>query len=977
MDNQEKLKKLVKQFSENIEDYKSTKYDESNTRTDFIDKFFECLGWDVRNDQGHAESYREVVREDTIHVAGKPKAPDYSFRIGGNRKFFVEAKKPSVDIKMDMAASYQLRRYAYTSKLPLSILTDFEEFAVYDTRIKPKPTDKASTARIFYCSYEDYEKHWDFIETTFSKDAILKGSFDKYIKDPKRKKGTSEVDKEFLKQIDSWRIELAKNIALRNKELSIYDLNFAVQKIIDRIIFLRIAEDRGMEDYGTLQKMTENKDKKYHIYQELIKYFKRADDKYNSGLFDFKEDKITQKLTIDHKIFNEIIKDLYYPHSPYEFSVLPIEILGNIYEQFLGKTIRLTPGHLAKVEEKPEVRKAGGVYYTPQYIVDYIVKNTLGEKLKDRTPKQIEELTVLDPACGSGSFLITAYDYLLNHYLDYYTQDKQKDNALKKGLIHEVGENDFRLTIDAKRDILTGHIYGVDIDSQAVEVTKLSLLLKLMEDEQLETTQHLFTRRELKLLPDLSGNIKCGNSLIGSDFYEGQQIDLFDDEMIRKINAFDWDKQFPAIFSKGGFDIVIGNPPYIQIQTLSSDIEKDILSKAGFQTFQKTADIYCLFYEKGVQVLTKGGILGFITSNKWMRAGYGEKLRDYFSKNTNPIKLIDFAGFKVFDQASVDTNILVLSKSDNAKNAESITINCDYTNLTDLELYFEKNKNQSTFNTSSVWIVTSDIEDNIIEKIIAHGKPLGKLKVQINLGIKTGLNEAFIISETIKNDLIRKEPDLIKIIKPLLRGRDIKRYQIKYSNLWIINSHNGYIKKDEVISRINVEKDFPLLKEYLNTWHTRLKTRKDKGDTLYNLRDCKYLDDFNQEKIIWSDMASKPSFFLDNGEYYINNTAYFLKSPNNSLYYGILNSNYTFFYFNKIASGLGNKGKRYFKNFVEQIIIPDLTIEQENIIINNALNIHNNPHSPKTNQFDKIINHQIYEAFQFTPEEIEIVEKGI
>ncbi len=274
----DKLSRLVSQFKEHYEEYKSSSYDESNTRTDFIDKFFECLDWDVRNDAGYAENYREVVREDSVIIQGKPKAPDYSFRIGGLRKFFVEAKKPSNDIKMNIGAAYQLRRYAYTAKLPLSILTDFEEFAVYDTRIKPKATDKASVARVFYCKFDEYEKHWEFINATFSKQAILKGSFDKYVKDNKRKKGTSEVDKEFLKQIDRWRNDLARNIALRNSALSIYDLNFAVQKIIDRIIFLRIAEDKGMEDYGTLRKLSSNKDKTYHIYKELIKYLKIADE---------------------------------------------------------------------------------------------------------------------------------------------------------------------------------------------------------------------------------------------------------------------------------------------------------------------------------------------------------------------------------------------------------------------------------------------------------------------------------------------------------------------------------------------------------------------------------------------------------------------------------------------------------------------------------------------------------------------------
>ncbi|MCK4665200.1 restriction endonuclease subunit R, partial [Candidatus Dependentiae bacterium] len=230
MNNQKNLQELVNLFQTNIKQYKSTQYDESNTRVDFIDKFFELLAWDVRNTAGYSEDYRDVVREDKVIIQGKPKAPDYSFRIGGVRKFFVEAKKPSVNIKQDIGPAFQLRRYGYTAKVPLSILTDFEEFAVYDTRIKPSHKDKASVARIFYCTYDEYQKEWDFINGAFSKEAILKGSFDRYIVDKKRKKGTSEVDKEFLKLIEDWRSRLARVIALRNQDVSIYELNYAVQK---------------------------------------------------------------------------------------------------------------------------------------------------------------------------------------------------------------------------------------------------------------------------------------------------------------------------------------------------------------------------------------------------------------------------------------------------------------------------------------------------------------------------------------------------------------------------------------------------------------------------------------------------------------------------------------------------------------------------------------------------------------------------
>ncbi len=376
---------LVEHFERNRDDYRSGQYNEAQLRQQFLNPLFEALGWDMANRAGYAEAYKEVIHEDAIKIGKETKAPDYCFRIGGTRKFFLEAKKPSVFIKEDIPAAFQLRRYAWSAKLPLSILCDFEEFAVYDTRIKPDRNDKASTARINYFTYKDYAEKWGEIVSVFSKDAVLRGSFDKYAETTRLKKGTATVDDAFLTEIEDWRDLLAKNIALRNADLTTRELNFSVQRTIDRIVFLRICEDRGIEEYGRLQALQNGT----NAYKRLVQLFSQADDRYNSGLFHFQKEKdrheepdtLTTKIEIDDKPLKDIIKRLYYPESPYEFSVLSADILGQVYEQFLGKVIRLTAGHQAKVEEKPEVRKAGGVYYTPKYIVDYIVKNTVGRLL--------------------------------------------------------------------------------------------------------------------------------------------------------------------------------------------------------------------------------------------------------------------------------------------------------------------------------------------------------------------------------------------------------------------------------------------------------------------------------------------------------------------------------------------------------------------------------------------------------------------
>jgi hypothetical protein len=390
---------LIERFDRNRESYKSGQYNEMTLRREFLEPFFSALGWDVDNRQGYAEAYKDVVHEDSIKVGGDTKAPDYCFRIGGARKFFVEAKKPSIYVKEEIPPAFQIRRYAWSAKLPLSILTDFEEFAVYDTRIKPEKIDKASTARISYFTYKEYAEKWDELASVFSREAVLKGSFDKYAEKSRLKKGTATVDDAFLKEIEDWRDLLARNIAIRNPDLSQRELNFTVQRTIDRIVFLRICEDRGIEEYGRLQTQLNGT----NVYKRLVQLFSQADDRYNSGLFHFQRekerheepDKLTPNISIDDKPLKDIINRLYYPESPYEFSVLSADILGQVYEQFLGKVIRLTAGHQAKVEEKPEVRKAGGVYYTPKYIVDYIVKNTVGVLLNGSSSSVI-------PAPASG-----------------------------------------------------------------------------------------------------------------------------------------------------------------------------------------------------------------------------------------------------------------------------------------------------------------------------------------------------------------------------------------------------------------------------------------------------------------------------------------------------------------------------------------------------------------------------------------------
>jgi type I restriction-modification system DNA methylase subunit len=752
-----KFSELVTRFEEQQDSYKSIAYNETPTRRDFIDPFFKALGWDVDNAEGYAESYREVIHEDRVKVGGVTKAPDYSFRlVGGKRLFFVEAKKPSVLLKDAIAPAYQVRSYGWSAKLPISILTDFAEFAIYDCTKKPTPTDKAATARIKYIPYTEYLNEFDFIWDTFSKERVLKGGLDRFIQTDTYKKGTATVDNDFLQALDRWRTHLAKSISKNNKNLDEDAINFVVQQTIDRIIFLRIAEDRSIEPYGILKENI----KQGNLYQNLFNLFVKADEKYNSGLFDFdKKDKISHSLEIDNEVIKTIINELYYPESPYKFAYMPVEILGTAYEQFLGNVIRITPGHQAKIEPKPEVRKAGGVYYTPQYIVDYIVKNTVGKLVEGKTPKEVSKIKIVDPACGSGSFLLGAYQCLLDYHKNYYTGNGKIAKGIKGNTLTPDGE----LTTDMKKRILLNNIYGVDIDFNAVEVTKLSLLLKCMEGEteaSIATQMRLFHDR---VLPDLDNNIKSGNSLIDTDYYD-TAIDFGDE---RKIKPFHWQQAFPEVFKQGGFDAVVGNPPYYLVE---DDGQKTYFKKR-FKTLHFKINLFTCFCEVAQYLVKKDGLLGFIIPNLLFANDSLTKLREHFIKDYRIKKLINL-GDGVFAQVSMPTMIFIVEKT-TANTRNIIGIYPKVEGLIEENTAFKIRQTDFLNNFNFVFDTANPTSSKLIKRVEQNSLTIEDV-LEVNQGIITGDDKKYLsVSKENSN------------FKQTIRGKDIAAYQTNYPNLFV------------------------------------------------------------------------------------------------------------------------------------------------------------------------------------------------
>ena len=446
---------------------------------------------------------------------------------------------------------------------------------------------------------------------------------------------------------------------------------------------MRICEDRGIEKENQLAQIIQQSD----CYEKLKTVFQIADNKYNSGLFHFRKgdgegfDRLTLGIKISDVALKTMIRGLYFP-APYQFAEMPASILGSVYERFLGKTIQLNARHQAKIQYKPEVRKAGGVYYTPEYIVENIVEKTVAEQLKRKTVKTIGNFRIIDCACGSGSFLIVAYQHLLNWYLTEY----MKNPALyvKKKCLVSIG-NDYKLTINERKRILTTHIFGVDLDAQAVEVTKLSLLLKTLED-----INHLDVNLALgidRLLPNLGKNIKCGNSLIETDFYNQTTIDLRVEQQFQ-VNAFDWETEFKHVFADGGFDVVIGNPPYNNYSARNSMFafyqknkmmnelallrqQHDYCCNKYPNSSSGVTDLYKWFLDRALQLIKPSGRVGFIIPDSFQRLKAYQDIRTLY-------KNYDFypQGENVFKQAVVPTGILIYPAGSNpVKKHSGINLN--------------------------------------------------------------------------------------------------------------------------------------------------------------------------------------------------------------------------------------------------------------------------------------------------------------
>jgi type I restriction-modification system DNA methylase subunit len=702
------VRQLVEDFKAQEGAFLSPDYQESRVRQDFIDKFFTALGWDVTHERQKNPYEQEVKIENKVKTQSSQRRADYAFFIAPNFrdvKFFAEAKKPHHDLA-NPEYYHQAIRYGWNQRTPIAVLTDFEEFHILDCRYKPDmKTALDRKIQVFhYADYADEEK-FARIFYLFGRDAVAAGSIEKFAGElPKprgkaalqvTKRGYQAVDEAFLEALDGYRDTLARTFKNNNPALDGDELTEAVQRTLDRLVFIRFLEDKQIEeeeirhlrphprqtDGGLADPaLGKGRVREGSAWSKFRSLCRTLEPKYN-GLI-FKPHRIIDSddfVPPDDDQFADICDELADPTSPYDFDKIPISILGSIYERFLGKVVRATDKR-AKVEEKPEVRKAGGVYYTPEYIVRYIVKETVGKLIEGKTPDQIAAMAFADIACGSGSFLLEVYSTLLDYHTRWYNEHpdyalRASSGRTQKAKKGDVEERDGRLVLSLKKTqaILTNNIYGVDIDFQATEVTQLSLYLRLLEDVTL-TQLHLFKE---KVLPDLRKNIVCGNSLIEPDIEtqpslfesntpsphktqseprggtgRGQTPDLTD-----HLKPMRFTDAFPDVMTHGGFDAIVGNPPY---GATIGTYERPYFAKR-FKVFAGAKDVYSCFLEKAIDSLHAAGTLSYIVPSAWVGGPEYLPLRSILLENQ--ILKVVLLPFDVFADAYVDTLIVVVQKS--------------------------------------------------------------------------------------------------------------------------------------------------------------------------------------------------------------------------------------------------------------------------------------------------------------------------
>ena len=870
MTNLTELQNLVDRFHANINFYKDTKnsYNEHSCRIEYIDPLLKVLGWDVANEKGLAPQYREVIAE---NYSTRTDRPDYTITLRGVPKFFVEAKKPAVDITREPDPAIQTRKYGWNAKHRLAVLTNFEYLAIYDTCHIAHEDDGCAVARCRLYHYTEYVEKIEEIVGLIARDTVYSGDFDAYLDEnfPATGGQTQQVDTMFLSQINEWRVALSNELyAQGSRYASLEVLNDVVQEFINQIVFLRICEDKNLPLYHKLKDTIIDSNQMQSKLEEL---FRSADRRFNSGMFSG-EDII---FDLSCEVIKRMIEDLYYPQSPYLFNIIEPNLLGKIYEIFLTEQLVLLENNTIGLGKKKDCQNRS-VVTTPTEIVKYMVDKTLSKVCEGKTPSEILNISVADIACGSGIFLEEAFAYLQDYCVQWYISNGQRNHLIETGI------DLYKLPLQEKKDILCSCIYGIDIDIHAVEVAKFSLLIKLIEDETAPSVAEV-----VPILPDLSNNIQFGNSLVS----QAELIGISGaNHQVMEIVPFDWS----AINNGCGFDVIIGNHPYVNTEgmhTLLPSAEVEIYKKK-YKTSHKQFDKYFIFIEQAINKIKENGLVCYIVPNKFFKIGAGEKLRSLIAKERMLVSLDDFGDTQLFEDKTIYSSIILLSKE---KQTAFVYSSIDSTKKLWAGETIDTVELSSTVLNELPWRLTTDLEFlKMLKKLDTVAVPITK-HADIFTGIQTSaeqkrtywFSDEEIISETEECYTIQRDGRTFSIEKMILRPyfKPVKKSEKKQNTYSYLTTNKHiifpYDFTGKVIPLDELQTNYPGTYEYLVANYDILAP---KGIILGGKRDVKYatadtwyrygrhqaLTAFNnRRKLIVGILSKEPMYALDTNDYLI------------------------------------------------------------------------------------------------------------
>jgi len=970
MIDKEKLKELVEQFSQasKNKEYINSQ-NEANTNLQYIEPLFmDILGWQRIN----------IVKEQRI-LKGRA---DYILKIGNEEVAVIETKKPAVSLTEEEGR--QAVSYAYHRKIKFAILTNFKEIKVYHALSNIKNIDRNllkfddnSYFRIGFNNFlSDFDKLFLLSKESFENKEINK------LLSKKDEKLSKSIDEHILNDLLKVRDWLSKELKSKKNYFSQEKIDEVVQVFINRLIFIRSVEDRGLEPMNYLKSLeadVRQQNVKLQLFPYLLEEFKKFNDKYDSKLF---EPGILEKEgAFSDEVLRKVILALYFGvegnQERYLFDQIPGDLLGSIYEQYLGTVLQGTEKRV-KLESESGKRKKMGIYYTPSYIVDYIVKNTVGEYIKDKTIDEILEVNILDPACGSGSFLTRAFQEVAD-----VIEEKLKKGEKSKTLTFQ--NYNGRLSLGQKANILLNCIYGVDLDEKAVELAQLNLLLKLLEDETSETKK--------RLLPNMKDNIKNGNSLI-------------DDAKIAGDKAFNWHAQFPDVFRHGGFDVVVGNPPYVKIQTFSDNNQKQFLEK-NFKSATSNFDLYVLFVEKGYNLLKKKGTLGFILPHKFFQAEFGIGIREFLQSNGSLKKIVDFRDNQIFDGATTYTCLLFLNKAENKilRYLEIKSLDNIQKRINESPIFSEIEINKLD---SKKWIFSSsnDVLNNLSKNSDSN---LENLTSAIFQGIATGADKIFFMKKVKDNSryilvyskALEREVQIEKdILKPLIKGNMPKRYALAETDELILFPYSLNEKnKVELISQNILKEKFPKAHDYLKHFEKELRNRENgKFDNprWYCYSRNQGMSYIGKKKILTPDICKRGESSVDLGGIFLTTTTVYGVIPkdekNFNFLLSILNSNILSYFIKKTGTILRGGFYRYKTKYLKPfpVKLPSPAQEQKIVsLVDQMLSLQKQLHEgkPTGNEKERLeqqiknidyeIDQEVYKLYGLTKKEIKIIEESL